>query len=74
MPFGFFGIVIGTIVLFIHLINLRSFKQPYFYPIVPFRPRVFKDVFLRLPFTKPHSQAASFSPKEPVEESGESKK
>ena len=70
---GFFGIVIGTIVLFIHLINLRSFKQPYFYPIVPFRPKVFKDVFLRLPFTKPHNQTTSFSPKEPVEESGDSK-
>jgi len=70
---GFFGIVIGTIVLFIHLINLRSFNQPYFYPIVPFRPRVFKNIFMRLPYTEPHNQATSFSPKEPVEESGDTK-
>lgn len=71
--FGFFGIAIGTIILFIHLINLRSLNQPYFYPVVPFKPLVFKEIFLRLPFTKPHVQASSFIPEKNVSESGEEK-
>jgi spore germination protein KA len=71
--FGFFGIAIGTIILFIHLLNLRSLNQPYFYPVVPFKPLVFKEIFLRLPFTKPHVQASSFVPEKSVKESGDDK-
>ncbi|MFG3614295.1 spore germination protein [Rummeliibacillus stabekisii] len=34
--FGFFGIVIGLLLLNIHLCNLNSLKSPYFFPLVPF--------------------------------------
>ncbi|WP_249336609.1 spore germination protein [Sporosarcina sp. Marseille-Q4063] len=59
--FGFFGIVLGSLVLFIHLMNLESLKQPYFSPIVPFDPPRFKKIFVRLPFIKPAPQEKSFT-------------
>ncbi|MGE7840342.1 spore germination protein [Lysinibacillus sp. NPDC093712] len=60
--FGFFGIVIGVVVLLIHLINLSSLKQPYFSPIVPFQPKELYKVFVRGPYFKPTVQVTTFSP------------
>ncbi|MFJ5788727.1 spore germination protein [Lysinibacillus sp. NPDC097162] len=60
--FGFFGIVIGVVVLLIHLINLSSLKQPYFAPIVPFQPKELYKVFVRGPYFKPTVQVTTFSP------------
>ncbi|MGM9968199.1 MAG: spore germination protein, partial [Rummeliibacillus sp.] len=59
---GFFGIVIGGFVLFIHLLNLHSLKSPYFSPIVPFEPKKIKQIFVRGPFVKPSPQTSSFDP------------
>ncbi len=61
--FGFFGIVIGTFLLVIHLLNLSSLKRPYFSPIIPFEPKELKKIFLRAPNYKAKKQATSFSPK-----------
>ncbi|MEK3765434.1 spore germination protein [Solibacillus sp. FSL K6-4121] len=61
--FGFFGIVIGTFLLVIHLLNLTSLKRPYFSPIIPFEPKELRKVFIRGPFYKANKQATSFSPK-----------
>ncbi|WP_040228584.1 spore germination protein [Bhargavaea cecembensis] len=58
--FGFFGIVIGSLLLTIHLINLSSLNQPYFAPVVPYDPSRMKDVFFRLPFFKPDRQQQTF--------------
>lgn len=62
--FGFFGIVIGTLLLVIHLFNLSSLKQPYFTPFIPFQPKEIFKVILREPYYKAKKQATSFSPKE----------
>jgi len=59
---GFFGIVIGGLVLFVHLLNLSSLKSPYFSPIVPFEPKKIKKIFVRGPFVKPEPQVSSFDP------------
>jgi len=59
--FGFFGIAIGTLVLFIHLMNVSSLKQPYFTPIVPFDPVKFKDVFIRTPYVRLKKQRKTFT-------------
>lgn len=59
---GFFGIVIGSFVLFIHLLNLSSLKSPYFSPIVPFEPKRISQIFVRGPFIKASSQVSSFDP------------
>ena len=61
--FGFFGIVIGTFLLVIHLLNLSSLKQPYFSPIIPFEPKEFHKIFFREPHYKAKKQVTSFSPK-----------
>ena len=59
--FGFFGMVIGSLVLFIHLMNLSSLKQPYFSPVIPFDASRFKDIFLRLPYVQPEKQQKTFT-------------
>ena len=60
--FGFFGIMIGTFVLVIHLLNLSSLKQPYFSPIIPFQPNLIYQIFIREPYYRASKQATSFSP------------
>lgn len=59
--FGFFGIAIGTLILFIHLLNQSSLKQPYLSPVIPFDPSRFKNVFFRIPYYKNHKQQQTFT-------------
>ena len=59
--FGFFGIVIGTFLLVIHLLNLSSLKRPYFSPIIPFEPKELHKIFLRGPYYKAKKQVTNFS-------------
>lgn len=59
--FGFFGMVIMTLLLFIHLLNLSSLKQPYLSPIIPFDPSRFKEVFFRVPYTRLKKQQKTFT-------------
>lgn len=46
---GGFGIIVGTLVLFIHLSSVRSFGVPYLTPFSPFRGRDIKDSLIRFP-------------------------
>jgi len=59
--FGFFGIAIATLILFIHLMNQSSLKQPYLSPVVPFDPSRFKAVFFRVPYFKNNKQQQTFT-------------
>ncbi|WP_150283778.1 spore germination protein [Rummeliibacillus sp. TYF-LIM-RU47] len=61
--FGFFGIVIGFLILGIHLCNLSSLKSPYFFPIVPFEPKEIPQILFRGKHTKSGTQPSSFNPK-----------
>lgn len=48
--FGFFGISIMMMVIFIHLCKIETLGIPYFTPFGPFHGKQnFKDIFLRLP-------------------------
>jgi spore germination protein len=49
--FGFYGIVIGYIMINIHLANLKSFGVPYTAPFSPFKSVDWKDLILRAPLT-----------------------
>ncbi|MBD0380739.1 spore germination protein [Paenibacillus sedimenti] len=49
---GAFGFFFGVILIFTHLNSLRSFGVPYMTPIVPFHKKDWKDLFIRLPWTK----------------------
>lgn len=59
--FGFFGIAIGTVILFIHMMNQSSLNQPYLSPVVPFDPSRFKNIFFRIPYYKNHNQQQTFT-------------
>ncbi|MCU6796619.1 spore germination protein [Paenibacillus sp. WQ 127069] len=48
--FGLFGISCGMLIIYIHLINLRSFGTPYLSPFVPLEISDLKDTFLRVPW------------------------
>lgn len=61
--FGFFGIIIGTFLLVIHLLNLSSLTRPYFSPIIPFQPKEIYRLLVRRPYFKAKKQVESFSPK-----------
>jgi len=48
--FGFYGIILGIIMLTIHLSGLRSFGVPYMTPMAPFILKENADTFFRLPW------------------------
>ncbi|MED1205916.1 spore germination protein [Heyndrickxia acidicola] len=47
--FGFYGIMIGMLIMIIHLCSLRSFGVPYMSPLAPLIPKNIGDTFFRLP-------------------------
>ena len=59
--FGFFGIAMLTLILFIHMLNRSSLNQPYLSPVVPFDPSRFKNIFFRLPYYKNHKHQQTFT-------------
>ncbi|TYR79780.1 spore germination protein [Priestia megaterium] len=48
--FGLVGIVFCFCYLLVHLIRLQSLGMPYLVPLYPFRPKNYRDTFLRLPY------------------------
>ncbi|MFP3389886.1 spore germination protein [Brevibacillus sp. SIMBA_040] len=48
--FGLFGIACALILIYIHLINLRSLGTPYLTPITPFVVSDLKDTLVRVPW------------------------
>ncbi|GAA3405634.1 spore germination protein [Paenibacillus hodogayensis] len=47
---GFYGILIGMIILVLHLTSLQSFGAPYMSPLGPFVPQDHKDTLFRIPW------------------------
>ncbi|MCK8486959.1 spore germination protein [Paenibacillus sp. MBLB2552] len=50
--FGLYGVTCGMILIYIHLVNLRSFGVPYLSPIAPLVTEDLGDTFLRAPWWK----------------------
>lgn len=46
---GFYGVLIGTVAIIVHLASLRSFGVPYFSPIAPMSLVDLKDILIRVP-------------------------
>ncbi len=46
---GFYGVMLGMIMLVAHMNSLRSFGVAFLSPLVPVRPKQWKDFFIRLP-------------------------
>jgi hypothetical protein len=49
---GFFGVVLFSLALLLHLTSLRSFGVSYLAPISPFGRVSIVDAFIRAPFRK----------------------
>ncbi|WP_077735722.1 spore germination protein [Bacillus sonorensis] len=47
---GFFGIILGLIVMFVHLCSIRSFGVPYMTPFAPFVSKNWGDSIVRAPW------------------------
>jgi spore germination protein KA len=47
--FGFYGVIIGVMIMIIHLCSLRSFGVPYMAPLAPFIPSNSGDTIFRVP-------------------------
>lgn len=45
--FGFNGIIIGTTILILYMVSLKSIGVPYLSPIIPFKMQELKDTFYR---------------------------
>jgi spore germination protein len=60
--FGLFGLTMGALVIYIHLVSLRSFGMPYLAPTAPLRLSDFKDVFFRAPWWMMNRRPAHLSP------------
>ncbi|WHY02816.1 spore germination protein [Neobacillus sp. DY30] len=48
---GFYGILLLTLCILVHLCSLRSFGVPYFAPLAPFKIGALKDSLIRFPIT-----------------------
>jgi hypothetical protein len=48
--FGIFGLMIGCLLIYIHLVHLHSFGMPYLSPIAPLRSGDLKDTLVRAPW------------------------
>lgn len=47
--FGLYGVVVGVILIFNHMLSLKSFGVPYMSPVSPFNMEGMKDVVIRGP-------------------------
>jgi len=60
--FGFFGIVLVLMGIFMHLCKLQTFGTPYFAPLAPFKMEDIKDSIVRLSFWKLNSRPTDSKP------------
>lgn len=59
--FGFYGMILGFIILVVHLCSLRSFGVPYMAPLAPFIPADINDTFVRGPLWADRKRPAFIS-------------
>ena len=50
--YGLFGLIISTLIFFIHICSLKTLGKPYFYPIAPFNKNYFNKTFIKSDSTK----------------------
>ena len=62
--FGLYGVVIGVIVVFNHMLSLRSFGVPYMSPVAPPDAEGIKDVVWRGPLWKMKKRPAFLHPQD----------
>jgi hypothetical protein len=69
---GVVGVVVFTLVVLAHMVNLESYGQPYLQPLAPFKLGDIKDTFLRFPFTVQKNRPEIALPKDKTRGRGNS--
>ncbi len=67
---GFYGILLLTLVVFIHLVALRSFGIPYMSPLAPLLLHDLKDLFIRAPLWTLDTRPGNIGRDNPVRQAG----
>ncbi|MCY9030600.1 spore germination protein GerKA [Bacillus inaquosorum] len=63
---GFYGLILGIIMMFVHLCSLRSFGVPYMSPLAPFSSQGVKDTLFRVPWWADQKRPESISKEDKV--------
>ncbi|CAI6225003.1 spore germination protein GerKA [Bacillus subtilis] len=63
---GFYGLILGIIMMFVHLCSLRSFGVPYMSPLAPFSSQGVKDALFRVPWWADEKRPESVSKEDKV--------
>ncbi|MDO3661668.1 spore germination protein GerKA [Bacillus sp. C28GYM-DRY-1] len=63
---GFYGLILGIIMMFVHLCSLRSFGVPYMSPLAPFSSQGVKDALFRVPWWADENRPESISKQDKV--------
>lgn len=61
---GIFGMTIGTFIILVHLVSLRSFGAFYLAPLAPFHKSGMKDTFIRAPLWAMHNRPVALNPQD----------
>jgi spore germination protein len=59
--YGLYGVVLVSIGVLIHLVNIKSFNVPYLSPIAPFKFSDMKDTIFRVPWNKMKKRPMSYN-------------
>ncbi|MEN2765985.1 spore germination protein [Ornithinibacillus xuwenensis] len=63
--FGVSGYMAGTLMWIIYTSRMKSFEVPYFWPLLPFSFRAFRDVLIRTPIPLKNRRPTILHPKDP---------
>ncbi|MDM5300471.1 spore germination protein [Bacillus subtilis] len=66
---GFYGLILGIIIMIVHLCSLRSFGVPYMSPLAPYSSQGVKDTLFRVPWWADEKRPESISKKDKVRQS-----
>jgi stage V sporulation protein AF len=63
--FGVIGYAAGITLWILYLVRMHSFNIPYFWPVLPFSYRPFRDIFIRSPIPLKNRRPSILNPKDP---------
>ncbi|RYG74697.1 spore germination protein [Lentibacillus lipolyticus] len=63
--FGVIGYMVGVTFWLLYLIRMTSFQTAYFWPLIPFSYRAFRDVFIRSPIPLKNRRPVFLNPQDP---------
>ncbi|GAB6890242.1 hypothetical protein JCM14450A_12480 [Geobacillus stearothermophilus] len=71
--FGFYGIIMGLLIMILHLCSLRSFGMPYMSPLAPFISTNVGDTLFRIPTWMYRERPRLINQKNIIRQSGDQK-